>query len=91
MSNKPLGEHFERDFNKMVSDANPNAALIEVHLPELILVRPVPHHSGVALLLESPKLGRTQWGLSIEQARQLADALNGALDSLTSEDSHTSG
>ena len=46
----------------------PNLDAIRVQIPLEIAAKPVPLHEGIVLFLESKQLGRTQWGLTIEQS-----------------------
>ena len=57
----------------------PDLDALRVQLPLYIGAKPVPLHEGVLLLLESKQLGRTQWGLTIDQCRSLVRVLNQCL------------
>ncbi len=66
----------------MIDDEQPipDLDVLRVQVPLYIDAKPVPLHQGVVLFLESKQLGRTQWGLTIEQSRYLVHALNQCLD-----------
>ena len=63
----------------------PKLDALRVQLPLEITAISVPLHEGVALILESKQLGRTQWGLTIEQSRFLVRALNQCIADLSDD------
>ena len=60
----------------------PDLDVVRVQLPLYIGAKPAPLHEGIVLFLESKQLGRTQWGLTIEQSRSLVRVLNQCLETL---------
>ena len=70
----------------MIDDEQPIPHLdaLRVQLPLYIGAKSAPLHGGVVLFLESKQLGRTQWGLTIEQCQALVQALNQSLQDLES-------
>ena len=72
-------------FNLLRADGDSSSAGLFVKRIAKFGVLPVPDHNGVALALEDTQAQRHQWGLTIEQARMLADSLNKALSQLSSD------
>ena len=75
------------NFERIPDDENPGGSFLRLQTIERIEVQPVPHHDGIALLLESIQLGSTQWALTKEQSLFLFEGLKRCLESLSSNDS----